>query len=746
MAFNLPLQNFFSRTTGPAAYSRPACWPVITDVATEVQFLFCDLGDASCSIRTTFTRTSGSQNIVIDWGDGTTNTVTTIFSTNTAHTYTVGAGTPCPSLGYTTFKIRVYFTGTGVSVLNNCNIMPILINNNIASPQSCAVLEAYYGDSTQTTTANFNSSGQSSGSLGQYKNLQYVKLPATVSWGSWGAMFYQCSSLIKVVMPTSNSAMTSLSTTFYECFSLLEVTFPSNSTGITTLAQTFQGCNNLRSVTFPTTMNSCTGIDSCFSNCYNLRSITLPSINSVSAMSSTFSFCEQLEWVKFTSMPTVVGAINMSSCFNSCSNLQNVYFPATGTAGSIYNFNSTFGSCRQLKSIVLPSNINASTYTNAFNGCTMLASCILPTNAPNCNSYTNMFTNCVNLIRITLPTAPTIANGLNGEVSLSQMFYQCTKLEQITIPSGYVIRDMSYMCNSCSSLKTFTWTPGNQLVLTSLFGAFQNCYLLTSITMPDIYAQLTSLASTFQNCRSLSSVSISPGNSSLNTVTTMANCFNGCRSLTSVTMPTSMSACTDFSFTFSGCSSITSITLPNTVGAVTTFRACFYVCPSLKTCVLPGAAQLSAVTTIELMFYSCSNLTTLTNFAKIGSLAATPLINANQLYYNRFTGGSAISFSGPLSKLDVSSNSGQANYATNVQSVRLTNASAGQWTGISPQINITDTNMSTAQIVQLFNDMAAQGNVVINTKTINITRATGAAALTAADRLIVTSKGWTITG
>jgi hypothetical protein len=52
--------------------------------------------------------------------------------------------------------------------------------------------------------------------------------------------------------------------------------------------------------------------------------------------------------------------------------------------------------------------------------------------------------------------------------------------------------------------------------------------------------------------------------------------------------------------------------------------------------------------------------------------------------------------------------------------------------------------MSTAQLVQLFNDMAAQGNVV--SKTINITSATGAAGLTAADRLIVTSKGWTITG
>jgi len=742
MAFNLPVQNFFSRTTGPAVYSRPACWPVITDVATEVQFLFCDLGDASCSIRTTFTRTTGSQNIVIDWGDGNTNTVTNTFSTNTNHTYTPGSGTSCPSLGYTTFKIRVYFTGTGTSVLNNCNIMPILITGNISSPQNCAVLEAYYGDSTQTTAVNFSSQGQNYLSLGQYQNLQYVKLPATVSWTSWNAMFYACSSLLKVVMPTSNSAMTQLSTTFYECFALLEVTFPSNSTGITTLAQTFQSCINLRSVTFPTTMNSCTGMDSCFNTCVNLRSITLPSINSVSAMSSTFTNCQQLEWVKFTSMPTVVGSINMSSCFSSCFNLQNVYFPATGTATSIYNFNSAFNSCRQLKSIVLPSNINASTYTNAFSGCTMLASCILPTNAANCNSYTNMFTNCVNLIRITLPTAPTAANGQNGEVSISQMFFSCNKLQEITIPAGYVIRDMAYVCNDCQSLKTFTWTPGNQLALTSLYGAFQNCYLLTSFTMPTNFAVLTSLQNTFTNCKSLLTVTLP---STLNAVTTMANCFQGCNLLTSVTLPTSMSACTSFSFTFQGCYSITSITLPNTVGAVTTFRACFYTCVSLKTCVLPGAAQLSLVTDIDLMFYQCSNLTTLTNFAKIGSLTATPLMSANTMFYNRFTGGSAISFSGPLSKLDISSNSGQANYVTDVQSVRLTNASAGQWTGSSPQINISDTNMSTAQIVQLFNDMAAQGTQA-TTKTINITRATGAAALTAADRLIITSRNWTITG
>ena len=172
MAFNLPLQNYFSRTTGPAVYSRPLDWPVITDVATEVQFLFCDLGDAACQIRTTFTRSSGSQNIVIDWGDATTSTVTTTATTDTTHTYTPGTGTPC-SLGYTTFKIRVYFTGTGVSVLNNCNIMAIPVSGDFASFQICNVLEAYYGDSTQNATAvNFYSLGQNTSSLGVYTMLQ----------------------------------------------------------------------------------------------------------------------------------------------------------------------------------------------------------------------------------------------------------------------------------------------------------------------------------------------------------------------------------------------------------------------------------------------------------------------------------------------------------------------------------------------------------------------------------------------
>jgi hypothetical protein len=241
MAFNLPVQNFFTRSVEPPAWVRPADWPVITDAPNEVQFLMSDINDASCTVRTQFTRTSGSQNIVIDWGDGNTDTISATGQTDTTHQYVVGSGTPC-SRGYTTFKIRVYFTGTGVSVLNGCRLFGILISGNSNTPfYNVGLLEAYYGDGTQTLSfANYyNSNTTSSNSQGNFNYLEYVKLPATVSWTNMSSTFSNCFSLAVVVMPTSASSLQSVTNIFNNCYSLRSVTFPSNSTAINNLATVF---------------------------------------------------------------------------------------------------------------------------------------------------------------------------------------------------------------------------------------------------------------------------------------------------------------------------------------------------------------------------------------------------------------------------------------------------------------------------------------------------------------------------
>lgn len=732
MAFNLPVQNFYRRPDGPTTWVRPADWPVITDTIGEVQFLTSDLGDSNLSLRTNFSRTSGTQNMVIDWGDGTTTTISATGSTTTNKTYTPGTGTPC-SLGYTTFIIRVYFTGTGVSVISQCQPTALLISGNTFSTQQCSVLEAYYGNGTiPTQPPTFESVAGNSSSLSFFNNLTYVKFPATCTWTS-GINFSGCLNLVVLIMPTSlGTYNNSLSSSFINCRSLQEITFPASMTGITQLNSTFQNCFSLKKVTFPTSMNSVGDMQNCFNACGNLLNVTVPSINNCSSMIQVFFNCASLEWVRFTSLPTTAN-VNFQSLFSTCPNLQNVYFPAlVGNSASIFSCTSTFNSCTALKSIVFPLNMNVSTFATCFSGCTSIVSIILPTSTPALTSMSSAFNSCRTITSITLPTAGASA------VDFSSAFSSCTKLNTINIPAGYIFSNLSFAFQSCAVLKNLNWTPGAQNSCTNITTAFSGCVLLESVTMPSSMNALNTLTSIFSGCTRLKTITFP---ASLNAVTAANAIFQNCNSLTSVTMPTSMSLNVNFQAAFSGCSNLTSIILPNVVSATFfNFAGTFSSCTSLKTVVLPGSAQLSSVNTIDAMFFNCSNLVTITNFDKIGSLTATPLIGGNNNTRIRAT---SISFVGPYSILWLNGSSITTG-RTDVQSVRLLNTSAGQWTGSSPQINVSYTNMSTANLVQLFNDMAAQGAVV--SKTINITGAVGAAGLTPANRAIITSLGWTITG
>ena len=731
MAFNLPVQNFYRRADGPTTWVRPADWPIITDTVNEVQFLTSDLGDSNLSLRTNFSRTSGSQNMVIDWGDSTTTTISATGATTTNKTYTPGTGTPC-SLGYTTFKIRVYFTGTGVSVISACQPTALLISGNTFSAQNCSVLEAYYGNGTiPTGPPTFESTPGNSSSLSLFNNLTYVKFPATCNWTS-GINFNSCYNLVVLIMPTSlGTYNNSLSSSFTNCRSLQEITFPASMTGITQLNSTFQNCSSLKKVTLPTSLNSVNDMQNCFNACRSLINVTVPSINNCSSMIQVFANCSSLEWVRFTSFPTTT-TVNFQSLFSSCTNLQNVYFPTSVSASSTFSCFGVFQNCVALRSIVFPSNMNVSTFANCLTSCRSIISVILPTSTPALTTMSNTFSSCVSLTSITLPTV----GGLG--IDFSNAFSSCDKLTTINIPAGYTFTTLSSTFQSCINLKNLNWTPGVQNSLTTLANTFASCTLLESVTMPTSMTSLNTLGSTFTNCISLKTITFP---ASLNAVTASVSLFSGCNSLTSVTMPTSMSLNVSFAGAFSGCSNLTSIVLPNVVSsAFANFGQTFNACNSLKTVVLPGSAQLSSVTSIDTIFQNCSNLVTITNFDKIGSLTATPLINGGNNIRNRFT---SISFVGPYSTL-LLNGSPITTGRTDVQSVRLLNTSAGQWTGSSPQINVSYTNMSTANLVQLFNDMAAQGAVV--SKTINITGATGAAGLTPANRAIITSLGWTITG
>ena len=724
MAFNIPINSIAPYPT-PADWVRPTDWISITDVADEVQFLVADTGLKAFAIQTTFTKNSGT-NIYIDWGDGVIDTISTATLVTTNHVYSTG-GTPC-SRGYNTFKIRIY--GDATCVITNVKHVANFAVTGGNPLYNVGVLEAYFGDGTMNDiAASLFSSFAGTGSVATFTELEFVKLPSTVTWtGAMASMFQNCFNLYVVIMPTSASSLTTLALAFSGCGNLLDIILPSNATGITSLATAFNACRSLRTISFPISLNSCTTFNSAFQNCYSLKNATLPSINLATDFSNAFLSNISLQWFKFTALPAPVTAgiaVNFTSTFTGCFSLQNVYFPSTCSGNATYNLTNVFSSCFNLKNIIFPTNLNASVFTNAFSACYNITSVTIQSPMPALTTLASTFNTCFLLNSVTLPTS------VSASINLTSTFSGCAALKSITIPSGWTINNLSSTFINCTNLETVVLPNNAQNSLTTMASTFQSCVKLQSVVMPTSLNGLTTLLSTFNWCSSLISI-IFP--STLNAVTTMATTFNGCSSLTSVTMPTSANAVNTFASIFTNCVSLETVTLPSTVGLVTTFAGTFAACASLKTVTLP-TTQTSALTSIASIFAGCGILTTINNLDKLGSLTATPLVNATGFSTQTFTLES-ISFNCPFSILTLNGTS--ALIFNKLNSLRLLNVGAGQWTGSSPQINVSYSDLGVAALDQLFTDLTT-----ITAKTINITGCTGAAGCT---RSIATAKGWTVTG
>lgn len=733
MAFNVPI-NSIAPVPTLSNWVRPSDWIAITDTANEVQFLVCDLGTKTFTIRTTFTRTSG--NIYIDWGDGVINTISTTFQVDTSHTYSTG-GTPC-SRGYNTFKIRIY--GDATCVITNAKHITTLASTGNNPTYNVGLLEAYFGNGTCGTSAfyaNYFTSLDTANLYSTFQLLEYVKLPSTVSWTSqMGSMFSACAKLYVVIMPTSASSLNTLSSAFQNCYSLDSIVLPPNATLINNMQNCFNNCANLKSVLFPTTLNSCTSFLSTFSNCISLQNVTLPSINLATILSSMFSTCYSLQWVKFTSLPspassnTTIVATNM---FNACRVLQNIYFPSSCSSNAVYSMGTFALNCFYLKNIIFPTGFNASTLQSAFLSNYSLVSVSFPSSMPSLSVLSNTFYNCNLLQNVTFPTTVSTSIAIDGVLGF------CYSIKSITIPSGWTITNLSGAFQNCNALQTVSLPTGSQNTWTNMGNLFLNCFNLKSIALPTSLTAAISLSGIFQGCQMLEAVSLP---STMNNVTSVSQAFANCYSLTSVTLPTSMTSCTNFGSFFLNCYSLRSLTMPSSVSSSTTdYSQLVSSCTSLVTLTLP-TTQTSLLTNISSMIQGCGYLTTINNLNKVGSLTATPLVSANLGLGTRANLLTSLSLSCPMSQFTFNTNlSGTFN---KLNSLRFLNTSAGQWTGASPQINIVGNDLSTAALNTLFADIAAQGNVV--SKTINITSCTGAAGLTAADRLVLTSKGWTITG
>ena len=741
MAFNglAPYTLAKNRPVTPSVWTRPGDWITITDDPNKVQWLVSNQGSATVGILTTFTRTSGSQNILIDWGDSTTDTISTTSSTTTNHTFTTG-GTPSAE-GYDTWVVTLTFTGTGVSVLNSSIIGPPSTLNGVTPllGSLAPTLEVYFGDSIASGITTFGNYFNGTGNPA-YNNklLKYAKFPATSAATTFQNCFNGSTGLARVVMPTTMSSATNFNQAFTGCVNLETLDISGASTSATDLSNMCTTCTNLTSVKFPATLNSVTTIASAFSGCASLTNITLPSLNACTAWSSAFANCRSLLWCRITSFATS-GTIVLTSAWSGCTSMQWCWWPATVTGGLAWTTTTMFSTCYALQSFTFPENWNGTTFS--FLNCYGLTNVNFPTTSmSNLSSFS--FSGCSNLQEISLPTTTA------ATISLASAFNSCTALSSVTIPSGWTITDLSSTFASCTSLGSVTLPNNAQNSITTFSSTFSGCTNLETVVMPTSATSCATWGSAFATCTSLKSVTL-PDLGAQGSVANISM-FSGCSSLRSVTFLGAWGTVAGGggigNTMFGTCASLKSITLPSGT-ALVNGSSVFNGCTALQSVTLP-TTQSTYTGALTSMFAACPALTTINNISTgLGAIGATAaLINATTF----LTGGTAqvtsLSFPQRFSKLELQ---GTTTNRSNLAVVRLTQTgqAATQWTGTSPQINVSWTNMSTAALVDLFTDMTsmATGSTVTG-KTIDISSATGAAGLTAADRLIVTSKGWTITG
>jgi hypothetical protein len=741
MAFIVPNQAQIAskRPIGVASpWVRPADWITITDTPNEVQFLVSSLSGGNYRIQTNFSRPAG-QNLYIDWGDGVINTISST-STSTNHNYTTG-GTPSTQ-GYDTWKVRVY-VDSGASITGCYFTAPNTSDGRLVYQSiPYGVLEAYYGDGISITNWNNYFLGNGTGGLGSsggnYYYLQYVKLPSVISGASvsFDNTFNRCFNLAKVVMPISCSGLTSMLSTFQNCQSLQgSIDIPQNATAITNFQLTFNACVSISGATLPPSLPSCTSVANIFNGCYSLGSFQMPSLPVCTDYNGMFANCHSLLSMQITGFTTTAAAINMPAMFQRCYSIEQIILPATLAAGSEAfnaNLNNTFSECSNLKSIVFPSNINSTTLNSCFYQNYSICNITLPTSMSLLTDLAFAFFTCVNLQSITLPTT------IGASVAMNSAFNACYTLTAITIPSTYNITTLSATFTNCWNLINLTLPNNAQNSLTTMATMCQNCFTLKTITMPTSLNACVSLANAFQATYNLTSV-VFP--TSMNACTTLGSCFST-SGVQSITFPTSMSVCTTFTAVFQFAQRITDVVLPATIpaSAVVSFASCFVFNPQLRSVVFP-TTQSTGLNNLSSCFSNSPALTTITNADKLGnpSTTGTTYIDATGFIGVGSLFSGTADFSCKFSKLVI--NSVATGNKAGLSSLRLRNTGSGQYGGTSPQIDISYTNMGQAALVQLFNDLPT-----ITAKTINITGATGAAALTPAERAIATGKGWTITG
>ena len=591
----------------------------------------------------------------------------------------------------------------------NTSLTSVVIPGSVTSIGSYA-----FYNCTGLTSVTIGNSVTSIGNYAFYNctGLTSVTIPDSVtSIGNYA--FYNCTELTSVTI--GNSVTNIGNDAFYNCTGLTSVTIGNSVTSIEYDA--FRYCTGLTSVVIPDSVKSIGR--SAFSDCTGLTSVVIP--DSVTSIGDyAFRYCAGLTSVTIGNSVTSIGNYAFDGCnklvevYNKSSlNIkagsssygyagyyaQNVYaedngswltytdewycFLYDGAKGYLVSY---YG---EATDITLPDSFTAydgttvnsyEIYKYAFYGNTSLTSVVIPDSVTSIGE--SAFEDCTGITSVTIGDSVTsIVEGA---------FSGCSSLERITIPFvgaeagktssdtyqypfGYIFgtdyyaggtKVTQYYCGSStssttstgyyipSSLRSVTVTGGN-----ILYGAFYNCSMLTSVTIPDsvtsigssafygcmgltsvtIPDSVTSIVSdVFYNCTGLTSVyyagdiagwcGISFGNKYANPLIYAGNLYIDSQSVTDLVIPDSVTEIK--SYAFYGCAGLTSVTIPNSVTCIS--EGAFSGCSSLESITIPGGTKVTQY------YYGYSTSSSTSGYFYIPSSLRSVTVTGGNILYGAF--------------------------------------------------------------------------------------------------------------
>ena len=373
--------------------------------------------------------------------------------------------------------------------------------------------------------------------------------------------------------------------------------------------------------------------------------------------------------------------------------------------GSIFlNGHTNIVRYARLERVVLRKIIAGSLMGNMFNNCWGLRSVYIePNDSSTSGNFNAMFQNCYSL-----EEAP-FMNTISA-TTMGNMFNQCHNLKSVPLYDTRNVTSMDSIFFQCRNLESIP--PFNTSKVTNTNSMFQNCSSLRRVPLLDV-TKVTLATSMFNSCTALDYVPALD----FKLVTNFNSMFNTCISLRNIDLITT-SASTSFNSMFTSCASLEEIPLLDT-RSVTDFTNAFNSCVALSkipqfntsaatnfTGILGGCNSLLEIPALD----TSKVITWTSSFANCISLRRLPALN--------FSAG------------------------TNFGSFLLNNLSLGKSEAYAARFAHSYTNMalSTPAIVEIFTNLGTANGA----QTIIVSPNPGYAALTAADRLIATSKGWTI--